>query len=260
MLRWLKVLPLALVIVTLIIVTSSCSTSGSSTQARFVNAIADTQAYNNSGLDVQVNGTKDFTNVTFPVPASSNYTSIPAGNDTIEGLQYNSTTEVFSNSNVNLSGGKQYTLVATGSAASTSSVVILDPADNNTAPANGSVNFRVINASSFGPSGDGGAVDVYILPTGTTTNSCSAPNCIPALAYQSTSGYMTLPYNSNGNGWQLIVTRSAGNSTPYFNFAIANFGSVSEGAICTLVLTDQQNGSAMSTLPVQLNDLNGCNP
>jgi len=260
MLRSLKALPLALAIVTLSLITVSCTTSGSSTQARFVNAISDTQAYNNGGLDIEVDGTKEFTDITFPVPPSSSYTSIPSGNDMIEGFQTNSTTEVFSN-DVTLTAGSQYTLVATGSASSTSNVVILNPVDNNTAPADGMVNFRVINASSFGPSGDGGAVDVYIIPTGTSLpGSCSAPNCISDLPYQMASKYMTLPYNSNGNGWQMFVTVSPGSTTNYFNFSIANFGSISEGAICTLVLTDQQNGTAMSSIPVQLNDLNGCNP
>jgi hypothetical protein len=264
--RSLKALPLTLALLTLALAAlsllfTSCGGSGNTAQARFINAISDTQAYGNAGLDIDINTTKQFTNIIFPVPPSSSYKSIPSGNDTVEGLETNSTTQVFSQ-NVGLIAGSQYTLIATGldTGSNGSNVVILSPVDNNTAPANGSVNFRVINASVFGPTGDGNAVDVYILPTGTNATSCSPPNCISNLAYKSASAYVTLPYNSNGNGWQLTVTRSTGNPTPYFNFSIATFGGASEGAICTLVLTDQQNGSNMSSLPVQLNDLNGCNP
>jgi len=265
--RSLKVLPLTLALVTLALAAvsllfTSCGGSGNTVQARFINAISDTQAYGNAGLDIDINTTKQFTNIIFPVPPSSSYKSIPSGNDTIEGLQTNSTTQVFSQ-NVGLIAGSQYTLIATGldNASNGSNIFVMSPVDNNTAPANGSVNFRVINASSFGPSGDGNAVDVYIIPTGTSVpSSCTEPNCISNLGYKGASKYEPLPYNSNGNGWEMIVTRVTGNPTPYFNFSIANFGSASEGAICTLVLTDQQNGTNMSSLPVQLNDLNGCNP
>ena len=64
-------------------------------------------------LDVEVNGTQQFSNVTFASPGSP-YTAIPAGNVTFEGFESPGvTTPVFTDSTT-LSGGTQYTEVATG--------------------------------------------------------------------------------------------------------------------------------------------------
>lgn len=259
MLRLLQALPLTLALAALAIFTTSCSTG--TTQARFFNALPDTQDYGNTGLDVNFNGTKEFTNVAFPSASASGYATVPAGSVQIEGFETGGiTTEVFDHT-LSLSGGKHYTVVATGSAANGSNATLLTPVDTNTAPANGNVNFRVINASPSGPNGAQAPVDIYILPN---PNPCSpgANGCTPtvaALAYKSTSSYVTLPFSSAGSGWQMIVTM-AGNPTPIINSTIGGFGSASVGAICTLVLTDQANVQQMSTVPIALQDLNasGC--
>lgn len=252
--RSLKAVPLTLALVTLALVgltlvTTSCGSSNSLAQARFVNAIPNATA-----LDIQFNGTKDFTDVAFFgfLPLSG-YTGVPAGSDTIKGFATGSTTnQAFSVTNT-LTAGKQYTLVATGFVPN--SVVVLPPIDNNTAPANGNVNFRVINASPSGPS----AVDVYILPNPVTSGlgSCTAPNnCISGTAYQGVSTPITLPYNSNGNGFTMYVTTSGG-TNPIFSQNLA-VGSATTGSIRTLVLTDIQNGNppGMNPQAIILNDLN----
>jgi len=259
MLRLLKALPLTLALAALSIFATSCSTG--TTQARFFNALPDTQDYGNTGLDVNFNGTKEFTNVAFPSASASTYAAVPAGSVQIEGFETGGiTTEVFDHT-LSLSAGKQYTVVATGSAANGGNAALLTPVDTNTAPGNGSVNFRVINASPSGPNGTQAAVDIYILPN---PNPCSpgTSGCAPtmaALAYKSTSSYVTLPFSPVGSGWQMIVT-VAGAPTPIINATIGGFGSASVGAICTLVLTDQANVQQMSTTPVALQDLNtaGC--
>jgi len=259
MLRLLKVLPLTLSLAVLSFLTASCGSN--SAQARFVNALSDTADYNNAGLDVDFNTAKYFTDITFPQASASTYTSVPSGSDTIEGLQTNTTTSVFANQTLSLSSGTPYTLVATG-VVSRNNVALKSFTDNNTAPANGSVNFRIINASFYGPNGGGAAVDVYILPNPNPifpTNGCAAaaPNCIPDVSFQNASAYVTLPYNSSSGGWQMYVTL-AGDPQPDFNATIGGFGSSSEGAICTLVLVDQQGGTSTSSTPIALNDLNGC--
>ncbi len=249
MFRLLKALPLTLALAALSIFATSCGSS-SSAQARFVNAIQNTVVYGN-GLDVEVNGTKKFTGVTFPNASASTYTSVAAGSDTILGLQTGTTTQVFSDT-TSLSSGKQYTLVATGFAnGSGGNVVFLSISDTNTAPAAGNVEFRVIHASPTGPS----AVDVYIEPTPFNGNLTSP--AISALSYTQTSSYVTLPWNSDGSGWTIIVT-AAGSTTPYngFNFNTGNIGGQSTDAIRTLVLTDVANSSQMSTTPLVLSDLN----
>jgi Domain of unknown function (DUF4397) len=261
MLRFLKALSFALAFAALIIVMTSCGSS--SAKARFVNAIADSNDYNNEGLDIYFGNSKGFTDIPFGAASASTYASVPSGNQTVGAYltgQPTTSTPVFTHPGVNLSSGSLYTLVATGSAAGNgSNVVILDPADNDTAPANGTINFRIINASPSGPVGGGSVPDVYIIPNPPgNLPSCSPTNgCVSGLAYQSVSPYINLPINTEGNGWQLVVTQT-GNQGQLFSTTINGFGSSAEGAICTIVLTDQQNGSIMSSSPILLNDLNGC--
>jgi hypothetical protein len=267
MFRLLKTLPLTLALAVLSFFTTSCTSSN--TQARFVNAIADTPDYGGN-LDIEVNGTKEFSSVAFSsVEPTSGYASIPSGNVTIKGFQPgNTTTPVFSFPvNTGLSAGSQYTLVATGTDTGNngSNVFVMAVADNNTAPANASVNFRLINAS---PSTPVNGVDVYFIPCSgqnicsqPPTNGCSAANdCISGITYRNTPALLTLSYNSLGFGWQMFVTPS-GNPTQFILFQnIGNFGSATEGAICTFVLKDETPGGTMSQSPVVLQDLNaaGC--
>jgi len=257
--RLLKALPLGLAIVTvaaLSIIAASCNSGN--TQARFVNAISDA-----GPLDFDFHGTKisSFSDLQPNTVSSSSYVGVPAGSDQIQGFAAGTTNSAFPADVKTLNSGSFYTLVAAGLV--TGTVNILNLVDNNTAPANGSVNFRVINASTCGPSlgCTGGAVDVYILPCPCPPpppTSCSAEgaHCISNLASQSTSGYVTLPYNSEGNGWLMVVTVAPGSTTTYFNAPLGGVGSASEGAICTLVLYDN-GGTQMSTsAPLKLNDLN----
>lgn len=250
MFRSLKALPLTLALAALSIFATSCGSS-SSAMARFVNAIPNTANYGGS-VDVEVNTTKEFSNVVFPNASASTYTSVPSGSDTIKGFVAGGTTTPIFTNTASLSSGKQYTLVATGSAGgSGGNVVLLSIPDTNTAPASGNVEFRVIHASPSGPT----AVDIYIEPTPFNGNLTSP--AISALAYTQASGYVTLPWNSDGSGWTIIVT-AAGSTTPYngFNFNTGNIGGQSTEAIRTLVLTDVQNGNSMSLNPIVLSDLN----
>ena len=246
MFRLMKALPLTLALAALSISATSCG-SGSSAKARFVNTIPNTAVYGN-GLDVEVNGTKQFTDVTFPNASASTYTSVAAGSDTILGVQTGTTTQVFSDT-TSLSGGKQYTLVATGFASGSGGfVTLMTISDTNTAPAAGNVEFRVIGASPSGPS----AVDVYIEAEPFSGNLTSP--AISALAYTQTSSYATIPWNSGGGGWVVFVT-PAGSTTPIFSQTF-NFGGQTTAAIRTLVLTDVQGGGSMNQAFLELNDLN----
>jgi len=257
MLRLFKVLPLTLAIAALCIVATSCGSNN--TQARFVNAIQDTNDYGgtNAALDIQVNNTKVFTGVGFGVASSSNYVGIPSGSDTIEGLESNSTTQVFNEQNIGLTSGKQYTMVATGFATGSNgnNVIFLTPTDDNTEPANGTVNFRVINASPSGPNGGGAPVDVWIVPA-PLTGQLAEPATIPNVAYRSTSNYVPVPYNSGGGGFLVFVTVSGTTAPTYITGQAISVGSVSNGSIRTLVLTDQANGNTMSSQALVLTDLN----
>lgn len=251
--RWLKVPRLTLALAALCLITASCSTS--EPQVRFVNAIQNTNSYGGA-LDVKVNGTKEFTNVEFAAAAASTYTTVRAGGETIEALEYPADTTTIFNGTIVPKAGTQYTLIATGFAGGGGNKVLLlsDP-DNNTAPAPGKVNIRVINASPSGPLGGGAPVDIYVVPIGSSL--ASSDKIVSSLAYQSASTYQTVSYNSNfENEWNYTLTVTLANSvTPVFsqNFAA---GSSTTGSIRTFVLTDVANVDEMSAQTIILNDLN----
>ncbi len=86
--RCFKALPLTLALAALSIVTASCGSSNHvPAQVRFVNAIQDTVHYG-TALDIDVAGTKEFTNVPFQgFQPSSGYTKIVSGGAALQGLQ-----------------------------------------------------------------------------------------------------------------------------------------------------------------------------
>jgi hypothetical protein len=251
--RLLKTLPLTLALAALSIFTAGCGSSNGPAQVRFVNAIQDTAQYG-TALDIEVNGTKDFPQVPFQgVQPSSGYTKIASGGVAIQGLETGTTIPVFV-ADISFNAGVQYTVVATGFATNISKVVTISSTDNNTAPASGKPEFRVINASPSGPNGIPGAVDIYIVPIG-SNGPLTPPATIPSLVYRSTSSYIPLTYNPNfeqGFNYTMFVT-AAGTTTPIL---IAQNLSASAGAIRTLVLTDQQNVDQLNQLAIVLNDLN----
>jgi Domain of unknown function (DUF4397) len=255
--RFLKTLPLTLALVLALtglgLVLTSCNSS--QTQVRFVDAVAESPE-----MDIEFNGAKIFTEITFPsYQPSSGYRSVPSGSDTIEGVLSGGTTEVFSTSNVNLSSGTEFTAVATGSTANTNGVIFLTPADDNTAPADGQVSFRIIDAAISSPS----SVAVYILanqsngepPTITGTTPITATVTAPSAPTTATSAYETQSFNSLNTGFTGEVC-TAGSTIPIFTFPIANFGSATEGAIRTIVLTDNSGATGFDTSPQILSDVN----
>ncbi len=241
--RWLKVLPLALATAATSVIMASCN-STSQAQVRFVHAIQDADA-----LDIDFNGTKKFTDIEFTnVQPASGYTVVPNGLVTIEGFLAGTSTEDFSVSNVKLLAGSEYTVVATGFDINTNSVVILSPSDNNTEPANGIINFRIINASPSAP----GPLDIYIQQS--QVQGLTPPATINSLPYEQTSKYIPEPYNTNGGGYTVYVC-TAGSTTPIFsqNFPV---GGSNEGSIRTLILTDQPNVDELNPQFIDLKDLN----
>ncbi|MGA8538206.1 MAG: DUF4397 domain-containing protein [Terriglobales bacterium] len=244
-----KALLLTLPVAALGLMAAGCG-STNPTQARFVNAIPDTAQYG-TGLDIEFNATKEFTNIAFfgyfPV---SGYINVPSGNNTVEGLETGTTIEVFS-ADVTLNAESQYTMVATGSATNTSKVALLSQLDNNNPPVAGKVEFRAINASPSGPMG----MDIYIVPAG---SSLTPPATFANLAYRSTSKYVTVAYNPSINGapnYTMYVT-ATGTTTPILITQSLSAGSASQGAIRTLVFTDQQNINQLNPLAMVLDDLN----
>ncbi|MGA7559824.1 MAG: DUF4397 domain-containing protein [Terriglobales bacterium] len=249
MFRFLKALLLASGIAALSMITVSCN-SGGQPRVRFVHAIEDADA-----LDIEVNGTKYFTNVAFSnLAPSKGYTAVAEGIDTIEGLVTGTSTIAFSTPNVKLIAGNYYTVVATGfdTGFEGDNVVILNPIDDDTEPANGIINFRVINASPSGPNGSGSSVDIYIQPA--QVEGLTPPATIGGLAYQVTSKYVPEKYNTTGGGYTVYVC-AAGTTTPVFQQTFV-VGGPNEGSIRTLILTDQQGVEDLNPQFIVLDDLN----
>jgi uncharacterized protein DUF4397 len=249
--RCFKALPLTLALAALSIFTASCgSSSHVPAQVRFVNAIPDTAQYG-PALDINVAGTKEFTDVPFPgFQPSSGYTKIASGGAALQGIQTGTTTPVFI-ADISLNASTQYTLVATGFATS-GQVVLISAVDNNLPPPNGQENFRVINASPSGPAG----VDIYVVPIGSST-SLTPPATISNVAYRSASAYASVAYNPNlvqGFNYTMFVT-ATGSTSPIFSQTLSA-GTSSAGSIRTLVLTDQENINQLNPRALVLNDVN----
>jgi hypothetical protein len=249
--RCFKALPLTLALAALSIFTASCgSSSNVPAQVRFVNAIPDTAQYG-TALDIDVAGTKEFTDVPFPgFQPSSGYTKIASGGAALQGIQTGTTTPVFI-ADISLNASTQYTLVATGFA-TRGNVVLISAVDNNLPPPNGQENFRVINASPSGPAG----VDIYIVPVGSATP-ITPPATISNVAYRSASTYASVAYNPNfvqGFNYTMAVT-ATGTTSILFSQTLSA-GTSSAGSTRTLVLTDQQNINQLNPSALVLNDLN----
>jgi hypothetical protein len=158
-----------------------------------------------------------------------------------------------------LSGGTQYTEVATGQAGG--QVVLLSLSDDNSLPNNGTLNFRVINAALNASSSPNGAVDIWIEPY-PDNNQLSQPATIRNLAYQSASGYVNVHYNVGSGGFTVFVNTvglGAEVGTPLIQpLTISVNGSQTSASVCTLVLVDYPNSNSMST-PIPLDDNNCAN-
>jgi hypothetical protein len=254
MFRCFKALPLALALAALSIFTASCGPTSPSdnipAQVRFVNAIQDTAQYG-TALDIDVAGTKEFTNVPFQgFQPSSGYTKIASGGSALQGIETGTTIPVFI-ADIRLNASTQYTLVATGFATN-NDVVLISALDNNLPPPTGKENFRVINASPSGPA----AVDIYIVPVGSTTP-ITPPATISNVAYRSASAYASVAYNPNfvqGVNYTMFVT-ATGTTSILFSQTLSA-GSLYSESIRTLVLTDQENISQLNPSALVLNDLN----
>ena len=202
----------------------------------------------------QVNGFDLLADVGFRgfVPATG-YTNTLSDSNMMKGLVNPSDTTAAFSDPVSWGAGLHYTVVATGFSATGSNgsnVVLESILDDNSPPASGSVEFRVINASPHSPPG---GVDVYIDPIPVQGLGSAV---ISGLAYQEVSKYVSLVYfpgnnpKNTNNGYELYVTAS-GSSTPI----ISQYLGPADNTAHTLVLTDIQGGNAMDPLAMELTDV-----
>jgi hypothetical protein len=245
MFRLLKALPLTLALAALSFFATSCGSSSQS-QIRVVQAISD----ETTGLDINVNTTKVFTNIAFdgvqPTPPA--YTKVASGSDTLEAFDTGTTTPVINSTNASLSGSSQYTVLLTGflNGTGANAPTFYTITDNNTAPTSSNVEIRIIDGSANTPQG---GFNVYIVPPGTNIGSLTPQ--VSGLLIGQASSYQSL--NITGNVYEVIVTPN-GNQTPYIN---QNY-TIPTGSIRTVVIVDNQGGGGgvPSQIPLVLNDLN----
>jgi hypothetical protein len=243
MLRVLKALPLALAVAALTFFTTSCGSS-SQAQIRVVHAIPNAPA-----LDVDINGTTDFTDILFDgFQPSSGYKSVPSGSVTIQAFDTGTTTNPLFGTNgvtATLSGSTQYTVVLAGlvNGTGTNALAVLQKTDNNTAPTSGNVEFRIIDASPSSP----GTVDVYIVPPGTDITQVPSPT-FSGIVYQQASP----TYFSVAAGTYSVIATTSGSKVPFIS---QDFPLPTAGMIRTLVLVDNTGGGSPPSW-LELSDLN----
>jgi hypothetical protein len=245
MFRSLKALPLTLALAALSIFTTSCGSSGQA-QIRLINAIPDGQP-----VDVYVNGTRIVQSFSFggvypPPTTPASYVKVTSGSATMQSfLPGDTINPVPPMGTMPLNGSTQYTVVAIGLELNESPPLLIT--DNNTVPASGNVEFRIINASVNSPAG---GVDVYIVPPGTDITNYTAQ--IRSLSYTQASDYPSGTVAFAANGYAVIVTASGQKKA-----LIPQPSTPKAGSITTLVLVDNAGGNnGMSQTPLVLNDVN----
>jgi Domain of unknown function (DUF4397) len=254
--RVLKAVSFALAIVGLGVFAASCGNGNA--QYRVVNAISTTTTYDANGFAIYMNGSSVWTNVGFPFtePSSSGkYQSVGAGTDTLdvypEASAGQANAQVISSA-LNLSGGKQYTVVLTGD--TSTPLAVQKYTDNNTTiPTSGNAEFRVINASPITSNLNG--VDVYVLPPGTTPSTPNAPKLSSsALTFGSVISYTNVGLPTS-NALNVYVTAHGGTGQYALPFPMPISGLTGGTSIRTIVITDDGGGVSPPQL-LLLTDVN----
>jgi hypothetical protein len=249
MLRLLKVLPVVLVLITFSIFNASCGSSGNA-HVRVVNAI---DATNPPTLDIEINGSKDFTAVAFdtvnPSPTTpASYVSTPSGSVTIQAFDTGTTTNPIFGSGVtgSLSGSTEYTLLLGGFLSTSPNAYLIS--DNNTVPTSGNLEVRIINGSALSAASGGISASIY-----QAGHAPPSPQ-VTGLGLGQGSGYEVLPFEQ-GQEYFVDVFLS-GNPTRLFTFGFTPGGSSTAGSITTLVIVDTPGGGSIDPTPIYLQDLN----
>lgn len=252
MMRLFKVLALLSVLVAIGALIMSCGNGGNA-QVRVVNAIPDQSQP--AGFDIYVNNTKFFPGVasgtiypSFTPAPPQPYVSIPSGSDSIQVYDSGTTTtNILTGANTATFGGStQYTLLLAGYLTGSPSPAAYLITDNNTVPNSGDLEIRVINASPHSAN-NGGGIGLAIYQTGQ-----APPSTLTNVPFGQSTGYLSFPFQS---GISYFVGVHQG-GTLLFTYGFTPGGSNTAGSITTLVFVDTFNGSAVSSQPLKLADLN----
>lgn len=217
-------------------VPTGLSPTGPTGRVRFVNAVADPLRADR--LDVTVAGTPVAVNVGFGVAAPNTavqpnpapYYPVYAGSWPVVARRTADPSIMVLSQNIDVTASTDYTVLAVGTSAGVSGVVLIDA---NAAPTGGNIRLRLVHASpSSAP-----AVDVYVTAP-TADISQMAPSA-SNVAFKAASAYLTV-----AAGTYRVRVTATGSKTPLVD---ATTGALTTGAVRSFVLLDRSAGGVPAT-------------
>jgi hypothetical protein len=212
-------------ILSTIFVAIGCSSGGTHTQLRVLQASPD-----EAPVDILIDGKTIAPSLGYAAPTS--YISVSSGSRHLQVEPTGTTTPVIDET-ITLDSGSHYTLITDDNFASSITPVLLT--DDNTAPSSGDIKLRFMNAGA-----GAGNVDVYVLPPGSSPP--GNPTTVSNLGLGSASSYQSLA----AGDYEIFVTIA--NTT----FVYVDSGSLTfdAGQNRTFVLvSDLAGGFKTVTLP-----------
>lgn len=210
--------------------------TGEAGRVRFVHAVADPSRADR--VNVSVAGVPIAVNVAFGAvvpntsvqPNPATYYPIYTGAATVSVRRTSDTTVKVLDQALTVAAGTDYTVLAIGSAATVSGVVLTD---DNSAPTAGNIRLRAVHASpSAAPS-----VDVYI--TAAATDIGTVTPTASNVAFRGASAYVTLP-----SGVYRVRVTAAGSKTPILDVTTA---SLAAGTVRSFFILDRAAGGTPLT-------------
>lgn len=216
-----------------VFLTFGCGGGGGSTQLRVLAASPD-----ETNVQVLVDNTAVGSPLAYQ--ANTGYLPVHSGNREFAIEAVGSTTNLVpNNATLSLSNDTETTVILAGFSSSLQGIVLTD---DNTTPASNTVNLRIVNAAP-----GLGAVDVYIVPPGTSLSSVEPS--ISSLAFGQSSDYQNLSVGSSAN-YEVFFTQPG---TPFAYLDTGPIGFTS-GQNRTIVGLNSTSGGSYTF--VTLKDLN----
>ena len=210
----------------LLIFSIACG-GGNKTQARVMNA-----SPGESSVNVTLNGTSIATGLGYG--AATNYMSVTAGSPSLIIVPDGGTTDLI-NETVNINSGSTYTILADNFPSDVGLTILTD---DNSAPASGNLNMRIVNAAP-----GLGTVDVYVVAPGTNLDTVTPS--VTGLAFQAASSYLSL---AAGN-YEIFFTLT-GQKFAYIDSGAQSF---SAGQVRTVVGLNGESTGYTATVLADLN-------
>jgi len=152
--------------------------SGGSAELRVLLAAPDV-----SSVNVLIDNT--VVNASLGYGANTGYMDVTSGTRHLQVVPVGATTAIVDES-VNVPSSGEVTVIVEGVAPNIVGLVLTD---NNTAPASGTAELRLVNAAPGSTAIPNTTTDVYVVPT---NGSLTPPPTVAALAYGQASGYQSL--------------------------------------------------------------------